>query len=314
VLKFVGRRLLAAIPTIAIVLMIAVVMVELMPGDPARIIAGEWATEEVVEATRERLELDQPVPARFVDFATSAVQGDLGKSYRNHVPVSDLIRRALPVTLWLGFFALTFAVVVGGLGGALAATRRGRLTDRIVSLVSAVALSVPPFVWAFALVVPFALQRSWFPATGYAKMSEGAGEWATHLALPSIALGLALAAELARQTRAALVENFERDFVRTARANGLSRFAIWKHVLRNASITIVTVIGLQSTRVLGGVVVVEFVFALPGFGTLAYLAVLGRDLPLIQGAVVVSGVIVVLINLLVDVSYGYLNPKMRVQS
>lgn len=312
-LKLVARRVLTAVPTLLGVILVAMLLLELMPGDPAAVMAGDNATPEAVETIRRDLELDEPVWERFGGYVGNVARGDLGRSPGSTVPIWDRISEALPVTLSLALVAMVMAVVIGGAAGAVAALRRGRWADRAVTGAASVMQAVPAFVVGLALVIAFAVERAWFPATGYQPLAEGVGEWLRYLVLPGLALALSSAAELARQTRGALVDTLEQDFIRASRAKGLSeRWVVGKHAAKNAATPVVTVVGLQVARILGGAVVVEQIFGMHGFGALAVNAVLTRDMVLIQGIVLVSAIGVLIANLVVDLSYGYFNPKVRV--
>jgi peptide/nickel transport system permease protein len=312
-LKLVARRVLTAVPTLLGVILVAMLLLELMPGDPAAIMAGDNATPEAVEAIRRDLDLDEPVWERFGGYVWNVARGDLGRSPGSSIAIWDRISEALPVTLSLALVAMAMAVVIGGSAGAVAALQRGRWPDRAVTAAASVMQAVPAFVVGLGLVIAFAVERSWFPASGYQPLAEGVGEWLRYLFLPSLALALSSAAELARQTRGALVDTLEQDFIRANRAKGLSeRWVVGKHAAKNAATPVVTVAGLQVARILGGAIVVEQIFGMHGFGSLAVNAVLTRDMVLIQGVVLVSAVGVLITNLFVDLSYGYLNPKVRV--
>jgi peptide/nickel transport system permease protein len=312
VLKLVSRRALTTVPALLGVMLVALLLLELMPGDPAEIMAGENATPEAVEAIRHDLRLDQPLWERFGRYAWGVVQGDLGRSPGSDIAVWERISTALPVTLSLGGLALSLAVLVAVPAGTWAALRRGRWADRAVAATASVMQAVPPFVIGLALVIAFAVDRSWFPANGFVPFEEDPWEWFRHLVLPASALALSAAAELARQTRGALVDTFEQDYIRAVRAKGLrERWVIGKHAAKNAATPVVTVLGLQVGRILGGAVVVELIFGMHGFGALALNAVVTRDIVLIQGVVLVSAIAVLLANLAVDVLYGYFDPKVR---
>jgi peptide/nickel transport system permease protein len=312
VLRVVSRRLLITVPTLLGVVLVALLLVDLMPGDPATIMAGERATPEAVESIREDLGLDQPFVARFADYVGGVLRGDLGESPGSGTPVWDRIEEALPVTFSLGLVAMVLAVVGGVATGVAAALHQGRWIDQAVTGVSSVLLAVPSFVVGLALVIAFAVNRSILPASGYEPISSGLWPWLERLILPGAALALASGAELARQTRGALVDTMEQDFIRAHRAKGLGRWRVLaKHAAKNAATPVTTVAGLQITRMLGGAIVVERIFGMHGFGELAVNAVLTRDLVLIQGVVLVSAVVVLLVNLLVDLSHAYLNPQVR---
>jgi peptide/nickel transport system permease protein len=313
VLKLVARRALTTVPALLGVMLVALLLLELMPGDPAEIMAGENATPEAVEAIRHDLRLDQPLWERFGRYAWGVVQGDLGRSPGSDIAVWERISTALPVTLSLGGLALSLAVLVAVPAGTWAALRRGRWADRAVAATASVMQAVPPFVIGLALVIAFAVDRSWFPANGFVPFEEDPWEWFRHLVLPASALALSAAAELARQTRGALVDTFEQDYIRAVRAKGMrERWVIGKHAAKNAATPVVTVLGLQVGRILGGAVVVELIFGMHGFGALALNAVVTRDIVLIQGVVLVSAIAVLLANLAVDILYGYFDPKVRV--
>jgi len=315
VLRFIGRRLLITIPTLLGVVLITVLLVDLMPGDPAEVLAGENASPEAVTLVRQELDLDKPVWTRFADYVGGAVRGDLGRSPVSNIPVWNRIATALPVTLSLALVALTFSLLVAIPAGLWAGLRRDRFVDRAVTAVASVFQAIPAFVVGLALVIVFAVDRTLLPANGYVPFAESPWQWFTHLILPAAALALSSAAELARQTRGAVIDTMEHDYIRVARAKGLrERLVIGKHLAKNASTPVITVAGLQVGRILGGAVVVELIFGMQGFGSLAVSAVSTRDLPLIQGVVLVSAVLVLLTNLAVDVSYGYLNPKVRAAS
>jgi peptide/nickel transport system permease protein len=312
-LKLVLRRLLAMIPLLLGVSFIAFLLVELMPGDPAQIIAGEEATPEFVAEIRHKMRLDESVFSRFAHQVAGYAQGDLGRSPKTDVPVWGLIEDVLPITLSLVLVGMVLALVLGVSAGTWAALRQGQLVDRAVTSGAAFFQAAPPFLVGLVLVITLAVDRSWFPASGYVPFAEDPWEWFRHLLLPGLTLGLAPASELARQTRAAMVDVFEQDFIRAARAKGLpGRLVIGKHVAKNAATPVVTVYGLQVGRIVSGAVVIELIFGLSGFAYLAYTAVAIRDIVLIQGVVLVSAVVMLVANLIVDLSYGYLNPKVRV--
>jgi peptide/nickel transport system permease protein len=312
VLRLLGRRLVAIVPVLLGVTLLTLLMVELMPGDPAVQVAGPDATPEAIAEVRRELRLDQPIWERYVVYTSNAVQGDLGRSPVSHIEVRSRISAALPVTLSLALVGLSFAVVLGIPLGAIGAMRRGRPIDRMVTFVTSVIQAAPPFLVGLALVIPLAVNRSWFPGSGYVPLSEGVWPWFHHLVLPALTLAMAPAAQLARQTRGSLVDVLEADYIRTLRAKGLAeRTIIGKHAAKNAATPVATVFGLQAGAVLGGAVVVELIFGMPGFGALALNAVFARDIALIQGVVLVSAIGALLTNLVVDASYGYFNPRLR---
>jgi len=310
--RLVARRVLALIPVLLLVLFLVMLLVDLQGGSIGQSVAGEFASPEAVAATTSRLNLDDPLFERFFSYLASAVHGDLGASWVTERPVGNTLVDALPVTLSLTLFGLAIALVLALPLGIVAALTRGRFLDRTITFTSSVSIAVPEFVSGLVLVVIFALRLSWLPATGYVPFGEDPLRWAEHLLLPGLALGIGLTGHLARQVRAAMIDTLDQDFIRTGRAMGLRRRSIvGKHAGRNAASPVLTVLGLQAAHLLGGAVIVERVFALPGYGSVAVEAVLRRDVPVVQGAVLLTAVLVLLINLIVDISYGYFNPKLR---
>ena len=289
-------------------------MLHLTPGDPAGLVAGGVeASPEHVEEVRERLGFNDPLFVQYRRWMIGVATLDLGKSLFTNQSVVSSILHALPVTLSLAFFAIVFAVIIAVPLGLIAALRPGTWMDRAVTMVASAGIASPNFAVGIVLVMLFALWQPWFPATGYVELTESVGGWMKHMFLPAIALAVALAAELTRHIRASMRDVLQQDYIRTAIAKGLPpAVVIGKHALKNAAIPVVTVLGLQLQRVLGGAVVIESVFALPGLGALMVRAVFTRDLPMIQGIGLTAAVMVLLINLSVDISYGYLNPRVRV--
>ncbi|BAN02070.1 ABC transporter permease [Ilumatobacter coccineus] len=306
------RRIGGALTTIVMVSMLSFLLVYMIPGDAAETIAGEQATQEQVDNVRRGLGLDRPLVEQYGSWVKSVLTGDFGTSLTTGRPVMQSIRDAAPATISITIAALTLSAVFGVTLGTMAGLRAGRWMDRAVSLAATTGVAVPSYFVGLLLVGAFALERSWFPAIGYAPLSEGLGEWLRHITLPSIALGSATVAEVARQTRGGVVDALERPYVRAARARGAKGARLVRsHVLRNAAIPVVTVFGLQAARLFGGVVVVEAVFAIPGLGSMAIGAVGRQDLPVLQAYVLVIALAVVIVNLLVDLSYSLINPKVR---
>ena len=314
-LKLVTSRILASVPLLLLGAFLSFVLLELANRgtDPAARIAGDGASPEQIETIRQNLNLDSPMIVRYAEWVGHAVTGDLGKSLYSGQAVTDAIMERIWITGSLALWAIILTIVIGIPLGVWAAVRQGSLVDRAVTTVAALLMSVPPFVLGLLLVITFAITRAWLPATGYVTIAEGGiVEWSRHLILPALALAAVSAAELARQTRGSIVDALNKDYVRTSRAKGLSgRSVLWKHTMKNAEVSIVTVLGMQMGRILGGAVTVEFVFAISGLGMLGYTAVVQRDLPMVQGVVIISALVVLICNLLVDMSYGYLNPKIR---
>jgi peptide/nickel transport system permease protein len=282
------------------------------PGDPAEILAGDNATPAQIEAVRHSLGLDQPFTTRFLTWLGEIVRGDLGASILSGKPVVELIAARLEPTLSLMVLTLIFAVATAIPLGVLAANYADRWIDRAVMGVAVAGFSVPVFATGYVVAYIFAIELKWFPIQGYAPLSNGAGRWLSHLVLPAVSLGMVYMALIARVTRASMLEVLSQDYVRTARAKGQKRGRIlFVHALKNASNSIVTVIGLGIALLIGGAVVTESVFAIPGIGRLTIDAILQRDYPVIQGVVLFFSFIYVLLNLLVDISYTLLDPRIK---
>jgi peptide/nickel transport system permease protein len=312
VLKFFALRLLTTVPVLILVTFVVFGLVLLIPGDPAVTIAGPDATVEQVAAVRERLGLDRPIVIQYWDWLTGAISGDLGTSLFTSRPVATSIGDGLPVTIALAAMALLISLVIAVPTAIVSALRRGTWIDRIGTVGSSLGIALPSFWLGLVFVLIFSLGLGWLPATGYVPIEDDPGEWLAHILLPALTLGIAGAAESARQLRGSIIGVLQQDYIRTARAKGLrSRMVIGKHVMKNAGVPLVTVLGLQITALLGGAVLVEQIFGVPGIGQIAINAVTTRDIPVIQGIVLVAVLVAVVSNLLVDLAYGYLNPKVR---
>lgn len=303
-LTYIVKRLLGMIPTLLLVAIVVFLFVHALPGDPARLAAGPEADQTTVEMVRKELGLDLPLPQQFVRYFTNLIQGDLGHSLRTKRPVADEIGDRLMPTLLLTLTSMVWSVIFGLVIGVVSAVWRNRLPDRVGMTVAVSGISFPAFALGMVLMQVFSVQLGWFPTVG-------AGTW-KHYVLPSITLGAGVAAVMARFTRAAFIEVMQEDYVRTARAKGLSeRIVVIKHTFRNALIPVVTMMGLQFGFLLGGSIVVETVFAWPGVGMLLVDAVIMRDYPVIQGLILLFSFEFILINLIVDVLYGMINPTIR---
>lgn len=313
VVRMAGRRLLLGVPLVFVVSVLSFVLVSVTPGDAARAILGSQGTEESYRQLREALGLDQPVYEQYWNWVTSAVTGDLGTSLFSGVPVTESITSRLPVTASLLLGALLVSLVVGASLGILSAAKGGAI-GRVVDASALVGFALPSFWVGGLLIVVFAVQLEWLPATGYTPFEESPADWLRALLLPVFALSLGGIASLAKQTREAMLDSLSSEYVRMARANGVSwPSLLLRHALKNASIRVVTLLGVQAVNLLGGAVVIESVFALPGIGSLAVEATARHDLPVIQGIVVYVTILVVLINLVIDVAYSWLNPKVKVR-
>lgn len=309
---FALRRVGAILPILLLVTVVAFLLLHLTPGDPARTLAGADATAEQLEAVRESYGLNDRLVVQYQRWVTGIFQGDLGRSYITGEPVFSPIVRRLPATLSLTFGAVVIAVLISAPAGIVAALRRGRFADRMIVSATSAGIALPDFFIGLLLILVFALRLGWLPATGYVPIAESPVLWFQYLLLPSIALGVAVTAELTRQIRAGLTDTLAKDYVRTARAKGLSTSSVVvRHALKNASIPVVTVLGLQIRRLLGGTIIIEQVFSIPGIGSLVVDSIFRRDIPVILGVVVVSAFIVLLVNLIVDLSYGFFDPRVR---
>lgn len=302
--RYFVMRLLSLVPTMFLVTVCVFFFVHLLPGDPAQLAAGPEADEETVRMVRERLGLDRPLPEQFVFFVKKTVTGDFGISIRSQRPVIDEVADRFGPTLLLTVAAMVWAVAFGLLIGVVSAVKRGRWPDRLGMAFAVSGISMPPFALGILLMEVFSVWLGWFPTVG-------AESW-RHYVLPSITLGAGVAAVMARFTRSALIEVLSEDYVRTARAKGLpARQVLSRHALRNALIPVVTMMGLQFGFLLGGSIVVEKVFNWPGMGRLLVDAVEMRDYPVMQSCVLLFSMEFLLINLAVDLLYGWLNPSIR---
>jgi peptide/nickel transport system permease protein len=311
-LPYIGRRLLATIPVMAVVALVVFALLRLTTGDPAAIIAGDNATSQDVAAIRERLGLDRPLAEQFVIWVGRLLRGDLGESFFFKKQVSALIAERLEPTAALAACTIALAIAMAVPLGVLAAWKRGTWIDRGVMAFSVLGFSVPVFVIGYALIYLFAIELGWLPVQGYQRLAEGVGGFLERLILPSFTLAVIYVALIARITRASVLEVLEADHVRTARAKGLGDLAVLtRHVLRNAAVPIVTVIGLGVALLIGGVVVTESVYSIPGLGRLTVDAVLARDYPTVQAVILLFSVVYVVINLLVDLTYTFLDPRIR---
>jgi peptide/nickel transport system permease protein len=306
------RRLLATIPVMGVVAVIVFLLLHLAPGDPATLIAGDFATAEDIARIGKQLGLDRPLPIQFVGWVGQILRGELGTSIFSQLPVSRLIRQRLEPTLVLSVTTLVIAVVLAVPAGVLAAWRARSWVDRVVMGLSVCGLSVPVFVLGYLLIYFFAIRLGWLPVQGYVSLAQGLWPCLRSIVLPSLALGSIYMALIARITRASLLEVLEEDYVRTAHAKGLSTLTVVvTHALRNASIPIVTIIGVGLTLLIGGVVITESVFAIPGIGRLTVDAILRRDYPIIQAVILLSSGVYVMVNLVIDLVYTVLDPRIR---
>ncbi|RDI50337.1 glutathione ABC transporter permease GsiC [Microvirga subterranea] len=303
-LRYLVQRLIGILPVLLLISVLVFAFVHLLPGDPARLVAGQDATEQDVAVVRTALGLDRPLWEQYITYVGNVLQGDFGTSLKTRRAVSDEIGERFMPTFWLTVISMAWATVFGLVIGVSSAVRRGRWQDHGGMLVAVSGISLPSFWLGLLLIDWFSVRLGWFPTSGY-------GTWA-HFVLPSITLGAGVAAVMARFTRSSFIEIAREDYVRTARAKGVfERLVVWKHVLRNALIPIITMVGLQFGFLLGGSIVVETVFAWPGLGRLLVDSVSFRDYPVIQAEILLFSLEFILINLLVDVLYALVNPEIR---
>ena len=311
-LRFLARRLAATIPVLAIVAVLVFLMLRLTPGDPAAILAGDAANDEQIARIRAGLGLDRPIPVQFAIWAGHLLQGDLGESFYYKTQVTTLIAQRLEPTLSLAASTILVAVLVAVPLGVLAAWRFGGWLDRALMGFSVLGFSIPVFVLAYILIWIVSLKLGWLPVQGYQRLADGIGPWLRHLILPSLTLSVIYIALIARVTRASVLETLGEDYIRTARAKGLPEAKVLvRHALANAAVPIATIIGIGIALLIGGVVVTESVYAIPGLGRLTVDAVLARDFPTIQGVILLFSFAYVAVNLLVDLSYVFFDPRIR---
>ena len=309
---YILRRLAATIPVLAVVAVLVFLMLRLTPGDPAAVIAGDNATSEQIEMIRNRLGLDQPILKQFGIWSTNLLSGNFGESFFFKKTVAELIADRIQPTVLLALATILIAVSVAVPLGVLAAYKHGGWLDRIVMGFSVLGFSVPVFVIGYALIYVFAIMLNWVPVQGYQPPSAGFGGFLQRLILPAVTLSVIYIALIARITRASVLDVLGEDYIRTARAKGqVERKILFRHALKNAAVPIVTVIGIGVALLIGGVVVTESVFSIPGLGRLTVDAVLARDYPTVQAVILLFSLVYVAINLLVDLTYTLLDPRIR---
>lgn len=309
---YVLRRLIAAIAVMAMVGIFIFLLLRLVPGDAAAMIAGTNATPQMVAGIREQLGLNEPLSVQFVYWALGILSGNLGKSIFAELPVLTLVSQRVEPTISLSVLTMILSVTAGISFGIFASWRAGGFVDRMLTAFSALGYSVPVFVVGYFLTYFFALEKHWLPVQGYVSIEHGLGSWFVHLVLPTVALSLSYIAFIARITRASMLEVLSEDYMRTAAAKGVSNYAMLFHyALKNAGAPILTVIGLSFAYLIGGVVITETVFNLPGIGRLVVDAIRNRDYPVIQGVLILTSGLYVLINLAVDLAYGLVDPRIR---
>jgi peptide/nickel transport system permease protein len=312
ILRFLARRLAYSLVVLVGVLIVVFALAHLVPGDPVRIALGTRYTPEAYDALRHASGLDRPLPAQFTSYLGHAATGNLGVSFRSGDPVAQVLAERLPATVSLAVVGIVLALVIALPAGIYAASHEGRLSDVIVRVTSQFGVSVPDFWLGILLISLFSTTLGWLPTSGYRPLFDDPAGWLRHVILPGLTVGLVAAAIMTRYVRSAVLEVSAMGYVRTARSKGLPpRVITLRHVVRNALVPILTITGIQLATILGGVIVVEVVFAWPGLGRLVYLSVAARDYPVIQGAVLLIAVLFLAVNLVVDVLYAVVDPRIR---
>jgi peptide/nickel transport system permease protein len=312
--KYILKRLLMAIPVIILVSIVTFSLVHLAPGDPVQMLLGIYGDPGLVAVLQKQLNLDKPIVTQYFLWVKNVLKGDLGVSFRSKTSVSSLILERYPRTLFLSVLGLSIAVLFSIIAGVIAASRRNSAIDISVMTFAIIGISIPEFWMAIILILFFGLFLKWLPVMGYIPFLQNPIDSLRHLVLPALALGITQASITARMTRSEVLEILGQDYIKTARAKGLKEnTVIFKHALKNALIPIVTIIGVQFAFLMGGTVVIEQIFVYPGLGQLAIQAIFNRDYPVIQGVVLLTSVVFIVINLVVDIIYTALNPRVRLQ-
>lgn len=310
--QYILKRILGAIPILVIVGVCAFFLIHLIPGDPALVMLGIEATPEQVEVVRQEMGLNKPLHIQLLVWFSKIARGDLGNSYFLHRPVTEAIGERLPATVALSVLALVFGVIIGVPAGIIAAVKQDSWIDQLVMTFALAGVSMPSFWLGLTLMMIFAVQLGYFPTGGYVPVTENLVEGIRHMVLPVMSLGFMQAALVARMTRSSMLEVLRQDYIRTARAKGISdRVVILKHALRNAAVPILTVTGTGFGVLLGGSAITETVFTYPGIGRLVILAVQRRDYPLVQGVILTTALLCVLVNIAVDIAYSFVDPRIE---
>ena len=311
-LRFIGQRLLVMMPTLVLVSMFVFALQQLLPGDPVEAMAGEERDPQVIEYLRAKYRLDQPIPVQYAYWVGSILQGDFGVSIRTQLPIGEMILQKLPITIQLAVMAMLIAILIGIPAGIVAAVWRGTRLDHAANVVALSGLSIPNFWLGIMLILLFSVQLGWLPSGGYVSPGEDLAANLRGMLLPALVLGSGNAAVLMRHTRSAMLGVLRQDYIRTARAKGVrERFVVLKHALRNALVPVVTLGTLQFGELLAGAVLTEQVFSIPGFGKLIVDAVFTRDYAVVQAVVLCVAVAFLFMNLLADIAYVLLNPRLR---
>ena len=306
-----AKRIASIIPTLFIASIVVFLIIKLVPGDPATAAAGEGATKELIAQLRHQMGLDRPLVEQYWHWLIGVLHGNLGTSLISHESVEHAIARTIPDTVSVVTLALIFSVLLGIPGGILAGMHPHRAVDRITTTISSLCIAMPSFWLGLILVSALAIQHHFLPATGFVPLSQNFGEFLRHLVLPSFAMGIVGGAEVARQLRTAMAQALASDHVRTLRAKGLPPHLVIKHALKNSSVPLITILGLQVNRFLGATVVIEAVFGITGMGSLVLTATLQKDFTVIQGVILVMAVLVIVTNVIVDLLYRVVDPRIR---
>jgi peptide/nickel transport system permease protein len=310
--RYVTRRVIQSVVVMFGISILVFLIVHLVPGDPIRVALGTQFDQDTYDVLRERAGFDQPLFVQYFTWLASAVQGDLGVSFRSGAPVTDLILGRLPATLTLAFASLVVALLIALPLGIISAVRSGSKLDHAATVFSQFGISIPDFWMGIMFILLFSLTLGWLPPSGYTPLTEDPVDWFSRLLMPAVTVGVVSGSVLTRFVRSSMLEALSQDYTRTARSKGLAeRVVVNRHVLKNALIPVVTVAGLQLASLLGGVIIVEVVFSWPGLGQLALIAVQRRDYPVLQGAVLVMAITFLLINLVVDLLYAWLDPRIK---
>jgi peptide/nickel transport system permease protein len=311
-LKYIIRRLYQTIVILLIVSVVVFLLVQLIPGDVATALLGEGASQQDYRILREHLGLDRPIYIRYLKWAGNLLQGDMGRSVINKFPVSQLFAQRLPYTVQLALFGMILAVLISVPLGIVSALKQNSMVDALIRGFSTFGTAMPNFWLGLILILMFSLWLRWLPSSGMASISGGFFNWLKYMIMPALTIGIRFSAIVVRQTRAAFLEVLRADYVRTARAKGVAELWVnYKHVLRNALIPVITVIGLQLGRLIGGAVITEMIFQIPGMGSLIADAVFSRDIAVVQGGVMIATLGVLGINFFVDIIYGIVDPRVR---
>lgn len=311
-LRFLMRRLGLMIIVLLLVSVIIFSLLNVLPGDPAMLILGQESSPEALDALREKMGLNDALHVQYLSWLTDSLRGDFGNSLRDNNEVTSILMKKVPITIQLAFMAFLVAILIAMPAAIISATRKGTTLDYFSTFFSLSGVSIPPFWLGILLILVFSVGLGWLPPSGYVSLAENPLKSTLLMLMPAIALGIRLAAELTRMLRSSLLEVLQSDYIRTGYAKGLMEKAVvFRHALRNSLIPVITISGLQFATLIGGVVIIETIFSIPGIGQLVYSAILARDFPVVQGAVMLMAFSVVLINFLVDVAYSVLDPRIK---